>query len=120
MSAWGRGDPSPSMQIARVAPDWPVPSLMHRRRVVGDDIAYVGLDVHKDGIVVAVAEGGVRGEVRGYGRIVNTPVALDRLTRKLGREGVRLRFCYEAGPRGYGIQRHLSAQGHECAWPRHR
>ena len=25
-----------------------------------------------------------------------------------------LRFCYEAGPCGYGIQRQLSALGHEC------
>jgi hypothetical protein len=52
------------MQAAGVAPDWPVPSLMHRRRILGDRITYVGLDVHKDGIVVAVAEGGLRGEVR--------------------------------------------------------
>jgi transposase len=87
---------------------------MHRRRVVGDRITYVGLDVHKAGIVVAVAEGGLRGEVREYGRIANTPGALDRLTCKLGGEGVRLRVCYEAGPCGYGIQRHLSARGHEC------
>src|SRR6201988_4719426 len=102
------------MQVASVAPDWPVPSLMHRRRVVEDRIMYVGLDVHKEGIVVAVAEGGLRGEVREYGRIANTAAALDRLMRKLGGEGVRLRFCYEAGPCGYGIQRHLSAHGHEC------
>jgi transposase len=34
--------------------------------------------------------------------------------RKLGREGVRLRFCYEARPCGYGIQRQLSTSGHEC------
>jgi transposase len=87
---------------------------MHRRRVVGDRITYVGLDVHKEGIVVAVAEGGVRGEVREYGRIANTPAALDGLARKLGGEGVRLRFCYEAGPCGYGIHRHLSARGHDC------
>jgi len=87
---------------------------MHRRRVVGDRITYVGLDVHKEGIVVAVAEGGVRGEVREYGRIANTAAALDRLVRKLGGTGVRLRFCYEAGPCGYGIQRHLSARGHDC------
>jgi transposase len=87
---------------------------MHRRRVVGDRITYVGLDVHKAGIVVAVAEGGLRGEVREYGRIANTAAALDRLVRKLGGTGVRLRFCYEAGPCGYGIQRHLSARGHEC------
>ena len=79
-----------------------------------DRITYVGLDVHKEGIVVAVAEGGLRGEVRDYGRIANTPAALDRLMRKLGGEGVRLRVCYEAGPCGYGIQRHLSARGHEC------
>ena len=81
---------------------------------MGDRITYVGLDVHKQGIVVAVAEGGLRGEVREYGRIANTPAALDRLVRKLGREGMKLRFCYEAGPCGYGIQRHLSARGHEC------
>jgi transposase len=87
---------------------------MHRRRVVGNRITYVGLDVHKEGIVVAVAEGGIRGEVREYGRIANTAGALDRLMRKLGGEGVGLRFCYEAGPCGYGIQRHLSAHGHEC------
>src|SRR5215472_4642844 len=102
------------MQVARVAPDWPVPSLMHRRRVVGDRITYVGLDVHKAGIVVAVAEGGLRGEVREYARIANTAAALDRLVRKLGGTGVRLRFCYEAGPCGYGIQGHLSARGHDC------
>jgi transposase len=81
---------------------------------MADRITYVGLDVHKEGIVVAVAEGGIRGEVREYGRIANTAVALDRLVRKLGGEGVRLRFCYEAGPSGYGIQRHLSAHGHDC------
>ena len=63
---------------------------------------------------MAIAEGGTRGEVREYGRIANTAGALDRLMGKLGGEGVGLRFCYEAGPCGYGIQRHLSARGHEC------
>jgi hypothetical protein len=38
MSAEGRGDPSYSMQVTRVAPDWPAPSLMHGRRVLGDRI----------------------------------------------------------------------------------
>jgi len=36
---------------------------------VGDRITYVGLDVHKEGIVVAVAEDGLRGDVRDYGRV---------------------------------------------------
>jgi transposase len=79
---------------------------------MADRITYVGLDVHKEGIVVAVS--GLRGEVREYGRIANTPPALDRLLRKLGGDGVSLRFCYEAGPCGYGIQRQVSATGHEC------
>ena len=57
---------------------------------MGDRIRYVGLDVHKDGIVVA--EGGLRGEVRDFGRIVNTPAALQRLVRKLGPQGVELRL----------------------------
>ena len=81
---------------------------------MADRISYVGLDVHKDGIVVAIADDGLRGEVREYGRIGNTAAALDRLVRKLGDTGVKLRFCYEAGPCGYGIQRRLSASGHEC------
>jgi transposase len=81
---------------------------------MADRITYVGLDVHKESIVVAVAEGGLRGEVREYGRIANTATALERLLRKLGGDGMTLRFCCEAGPCGYGIQRRLSAPGHEC------
>src|SRR5260370_35198950 len=91
------------MQVTRGAPGWPVPSLMHRRRVMADRITYVGLDVHKESIVVAVAVGGLRGEVREYGRIANTAGALDRPMRKPGGEGVRPSVCYEAGPRGYGL-----------------
>lgn len=77
-------------------------------------ITYVGLDVHKDTIAVAAAEPGKRGEVREYGKIANTPVALRTLVAKLTRGGDTLRFCYEAGPCGYGIQRQLTAAGHEC------
>jgi transposase len=82
---------------------------------MADPIPYGGLDVHKESIVVAVAEGGLRGAVREYGRIANTATVLERLLRKLGGDGRILRFCYEAGPCSYGIQRRLSAQGQECA-----
>ena len=81
---------------------------------MADRITYVGLDAHKDSVVVAAAASGLRGEVREYGRIANTATALDRLLKKLGGDGSTLRFCYEAGPCGYGIHRRLSAQGHEC------
>lgn len=77
-------------------------------------ITFVGLDVHKETISVTLAEGGVRGEVRDYGRIANTAAALKRLVGKIGGEGIDLRFCYEAGPCGYGIQRWLTQAGHDC------
>jgi hypothetical protein len=79
-------------------------------------ITYIGLDVPKDTIVVAAAGGGLRSEVREYGRIANTSAALDRLLRKLDGDGVRLRFCYEAGPCGYGIQRWLSSTRTTASW----
>src|SRR5258708_6892792 len=102
------------MQVSRIAPDGPVPSLMHRRRVMGKLITYVGLDVHKETISVALAEAGGRGEVREPGKIANTPAALTALVAKLTRGGHELRFCYEAGPCGYGIQRQLTPAGHRC------
>ena len=75
---------------------------------------YIGLDVHKDTIAVALAEAGVRGDVREYGKIANTPAAVQALATKLSRVGNALRFCYEAGPCGYGIQRQLTLAGHDC------
>lgn len=63
-------------------------------------VKYVGLDVHKDTIAVAVAEDGKRFEVREHAEIANTPGALAKLLAKLAGPDVELHICYEAGPCG--------------------
>ena len=52
--------------------------------------------------------------VRFYGTIANEPDALRSLCRRLSKDGRPLHFCYEAGPCGYGVQRHLTWLGHHC------
>ncbi len=74
---------------------------------------YVGLDVHKDTIAVAVADA-AGGEARFFGTIANTPEALTRLRRQLAPSRAPVSFCYEAGPCGYGIHRQLQEAGQDC------
>ena len=71
---------------------------------------YIGLDVHKETIAVAVADG-AGGEPRYWGEIKNRPEAVRRLLARLGGPDERLRFFYEAGPCGYGLYRQLVKAG---------
>jgi transposase len=73
---------------------------------------FVGLDVAKARHAVAVAEEGRQGEVRYCGEIDADPESVRRLVASLEKRNVRLHFCYEAGPTGYGLYRQLTKLGH--------
>src|SRR5579872_7131572 len=94
-----------------------VNSLFHFRATTGgwsmqSTVRYVGLDVHKETIVMAVAESNTSPAE------VLTEVAYDvgivlKQLRKLGPLS-SLQVCYEAGPTGFSLQRHLAAAGVAC------
>jgi len=74
---------------------------------------FIGMDVHKASIHVAVAEMN-GGEVASYGPIVNTPQAIAKMVANLTRDGEWVGFCYETGPCGYDVYRQITAKGCDC------
>ena len=76
-------------------------------------IMYIGMDVHKESIEIAIAEEGNQ-EVRRYGRIDGKAESLAGVLRKLVASGKELRFVYEAGPCGYYLYRQLKEKGLAC------
>jgi len=79
------------------------------------DTIFVGMDVHKATISITVADGARGGEVRHLGTFLNRADHIGKLVERLSKAGgQRLRFCYEAGPCGYGLHRQITDLGHEC------
>ena len=75
---------------------------------------YVAFDNSKETLAVAIAEGGLRGEVRFWGMIANRADAVRKLVERLAAKHPELSFCYEAGPCGYGLYRQILSLGHPC------
>jgi transposase len=73
---------------------------------------FIGLDVHKASITVAVA--GAFGDPEDHGTIANDPAAVRKLLQRLGGADIRLEVAYEAGPTGYALHRQLTAMGISC------
>ncbi len=77
---------------------------------------YLGLDVHKDSITIAIAEAHRQGEIRLFGTVTNDlgrlEIALNRIRK--AHPGAQLEVAYEAGPCGFGIARRLKQLGVPC------
>jgi hypothetical protein len=76
-------------------------SNQHTTSSMSKEVLYLGLDVHADSIVIAIAEAGRDGEVRHYGTISPDLHNVEKVLRKIGHPGKELRICYEAGPCGF-------------------
>jgi transposase len=106
----GRPDPAVSATVPVICgPAKPVPP------VLGGRILYVGLDVHNDTIAVSLAPSDST-EVRRYGILGGQHEDVLKLLKKLqaAHPGTVLKFCYEAGPRGYPLCRFIRQHGAEC------
>lgn len=74
---------------------------------------YVGLDVHKATIAVAIVRG-LRAQAQYFGEIANTPAEIKKLIKRLSPDGEIMNFCYEAGGCGYEVYYQLKKLGQEC------
>jgi len=73
---------------------------------------FVGMDVHKDSVMVAVFPAGAS-EPTVVKRLPNEARKLRRFFERLSRQG-EVRACYEASGAGYVLQRLLTTWGHTC------
>lgn len=77
-----------------------------------EKLRFVGLDVHKDSITIAVADSDGSAPVV-VATVANETTGVLKRLKKLGPPAT-LRCCYEAGPTGLGLQRALEKAGVPC------
>jgi transposase len=77
------------------------------------NLRFIGLDVHKDSIVMSVAETGAA-EAKVFGTFPNDVNKVLKQLKKLSSDLSLLRVCYEAGPTGFGLCRRLKEEGIDC------
>lgn len=83
--------------------------MNHVGRLAGD-VVVVGLDVHKDSISAAVADGDT--SVLRSDRFVHDEICIRRFFGRF--DGRAVAACYEAGPTGYGLARLLESMKVHC------
>lgn len=74
---------------------------------------FVGMDVHKRNIQVAML---LPGQIEPVcWELANEPAAVRRMIKKVasGAQGT-IRYCYEAGPCGFALQRQMRKEGEDC------
>src|SRR5918995_3488774 len=89
--------------------DWRVKRQSRiRKEPTMEGITFVGLDAHKEWISAAMLAPGRETPIEW--RIPNEAGAIRRTLRSIERESPgEVRFCYEAGPCGYALQRQITA-----------
>jgi transposase len=80
--------------------------------VVARSIIYLGMDVHKDSITIAVLPASAKAPIR-VERLGNDLPKLKRFLDRLARDGA-LRVCYEASGAGYVLHRAVREWGYAC------
>jgi transposase len=79
---------------------------------VARTIIYIGMDVHKESITLALLPAGAKTATR-VDRLPYDHAKIKRYLERVGREG-ELRTCYEASGAGYVLHRALQEWGYAC------